>query len=118
MRYSLAYKLGRELAEDSRGAVRPPGLAVAVGERWGGGASGVGGALLVPGPPLLPRVERAADAHPSGEVGPVRHGRAAADVVGGWGGAGRPLRRSAAGGEREGEEKGGKRRGARRRNGW
>lgn len=38
-------------------------------------------------------MECAADAHPSGEVGTVRCG-GAVDVVGRWGGAGRPLIRS------------------------
>lgn len=70
--------------------MRPPGLAVAMGQRRGRGPAGVGGALLVPGATLLARVECAADAHPSGEVGTVRRG-SAADVVGRWGSAGRPL---------------------------
>lgn len=76
--------------------MRPAGLAVAVRERRRRGPAGVGRALLVPGTPLLARVERAADAHPPGEVGAVRH-RGAADVVGRRGGAGRPLRWGAAG---------------------
>lgn len=68
----------------------PPGLGVAVRQRRGRRPAGVGGALLVPGAPLLACVECAADAHPSGEVGTVRCG-GAVDVVGRWGGAGRPL---------------------------
>lgn len=74
--------------------MRPAGLAVTVRQRRGGRAAGVGGALLVPGAPLLAGVERAADPA-SGEVGSVRHGRAA-DVVGRRGGDGRPLRRPTA----------------------
>lgn len=88
--HSPAHKLGGELAEDARGAVRPAGLAVAVRQRGGGGPAAVGRALLVPGTPLLARVECAADAHPSGEVGTVGHG-GTADVVGRRGGTGRPL---------------------------
>lgn len=88
--HSPADKLGCELAEDARGAVDPPGLGVAVRQRRGRRPAGVGGALLVPGAPLLACVECAADAHPSGEVGTVRCG-GAVDVVGRWGGAGRPL---------------------------
>lgn len=68
----------------------PPSLAVAVRQRRGRRPAGVGGALLVPGASLLACVERAADAHPSGEVGAVCHG-SAADVVGRWGGNRRPL---------------------------
>lgn len=70
--------------------MRPAGLAVAVRQRRGGGSAAVGGALLVPGTPLLARVECAADAHSSGEVGTVGHG-GAADVVGRRGGTGCPL---------------------------
>lgn len=88
--HSPADKLGCELAEDACGAVGPPGLGVAVRQRRGRRPAGVGGALLVPGAPLLACVECAADAHPSGEVGTVRCG-GAVDVVGRWGGAGRPL---------------------------
>lgn len=105
--HSPAYKLGCELAEDARGAVGPPGLGVAVRQRWGRRPAGVGGALLVPGSPLLAGVECAADAHPSGEVGTVRPS-GAVDVVGRWGGTGRPLIRSTR--ERRGEKKRGKRR--------
>lgn len=94
--HSPAHKLGGELAEDARGAVRPAGLAVAVRQRRGGGPAAVGRALLVPRAPLLARVECAADAHPSGEVGTVGDG-GAADVVGRRGGSGRPLGRGAAG---------------------
>lgn len=88
----------------------PPDLGVAVRQRRGRRPAGVGGALLVPGAPLLARVECAADAHPSGEVGTVRRG-GAVDVVGRWGGAGRPLSRSAR------ERRGGGRRGKRRKKG-
>lgn len=88
--HSPAYKLGCELAKDARGAVGPPSLGVAVRQRRGRRPAGVGGALLVPGAPLLARVECAADAHPSGEVGTVRCG-GAVDVMGRWGGAGCPL---------------------------
>lgn len=88
--HSPADKLGCELAEDPRGTVGPPGLGVAMRQRRGRRPAGVGGALLVPGAPLLACVECAADAHPSGEVGTVRCG-GAVDVVGRWGGAGRPL---------------------------
>lgn len=100
--HSPAYELGCELAEDARGAVGPPGLGVAVRQRRGRRPAGVGGALLVPGAPLLARVECAADAHPSVEVGTFRRG-GAIDVVGRWGGAGRPLGRPA--GERAGIKK-------------
>lgn len=108
--YSLAYKLGGELAEDPRGPMRPPCLAVAVRQGRGRGPTGVSGALLVAGAPLLARVERAADDSASGEVGSVRHGRAA-DVVGRWGGARRPLLHGTAGGRRR-EGGGGGERGA------
>lgn len=85
----------------------PPDLGVAVRQRRGRRPAGVGGALLVPGAPLLARVECAADAHPSGEVGTVRRG-GAVDVVGRWGGAGRPLSRSARERRGGGREEGGK----------
>lgn len=68
----------------------PPGLAVAVRQRRGRRPARVGRALLVPGSSLLARVERAPDAHPSGEAGTVGH-CGAADVVGRWGGARCPL---------------------------
>lgn len=96
--HSPAYKLGGELAKDARGAVGPPGLGVAVRQRRRRRPAWVGGALLVPGTPLLACVECAADAHPSGEVGTVRRG-GAVDVVGRWGGARCPLSRGT--GERE-----------------
>lgn len=79
--HSPAYKLGCELAKDARGAGGPPGLGVALRQRRRRRPAGVGGALLVPGAPLLACVECAADAHPSGEVGTVRRG-GAVDVVG------------------------------------
>lgn len=88
----------------------PPGLAVAVRQGRGRGPAGVGGALLVAGAALLARVERAADDPASGEVGAVRHGRAA-DVVGRRGGTGRPLRHGTAEEKKgkKGEEEGKKR---------
>lgn len=112
--HSPADKLGCELAEDARGAVGPPGLGVAMRQRGGRRPAGVGGALLVPGAPLLACVECAADAHPSGEVGTVRCG-GAVDVVGRWGGAGRPLSWSTK--ERVGGGRGRQKEGKRRKKG-
>lgn len=77
---SPAHKLRGELAENA-GSRWSSLLAVAVGERRGGGGSVVRRTLLVSRTPLLPEVEGVAGGHPSREVGTVRPS-CAADIVG------------------------------------